>query len=175
MATTADHGSLVVSSNLTSIMNSLPKEKVSSLVSTIRKMLLDSRNLNQTACGGASTRKIRSVPVGESIMRLRFGRWLVNLLLLAQLTKPFTFERDHWAYLCHITPGDNIFRTTNKLTLDRWDPEYATQSTRANKSQQKDSFLELLNLEYNIKYGYMMICLRTRTSIVSNTWYPVWF
>ena len=41
-----------------------------------------------TACGGASTRKIgRSVPGGESVMMLRLGRRLVNLLPFAQRTK----------------------------------------------------------------------------------------
>ena len=40
-----------------------------------------------TACGGASTRKIRSVPGGESAMRLRLGRRFVNLVPLAQRTK----------------------------------------------------------------------------------------
>ena len=32
----------------------------------------------ETACGGASTRKTRFVPGGDSIMRLRLGRRLVN-------------------------------------------------------------------------------------------------
>ena len=36
--------------------------------------------------GGASTRKIRSVPGGGNIMRLRLGRRLVNLLPLAHST-----------------------------------------------------------------------------------------
>ena len=40
-----------------------------------------------TTCGGASTRKTRSAPGGESLTRLRLGRRLVNLLPLAQRTK----------------------------------------------------------------------------------------
>ena len=43
-----------------------------------------------TACGGASTRKIRSVLGGERVMRLRLGWRVVNLLPLAQPAKTLT-------------------------------------------------------------------------------------
>ena len=90
MATTAEHGSLVVSSNLTSTMKSLFQR--SSEFPHVKNLKNASGSPEVgTACGGASTRKIRSVPGGESVMRLRLGRRLFNLLPLAQRTKTFTW------------------------------------------------------------------------------------
>ena len=59
MATTAEHGSLmVVSSNLTSTMKSLLKEKVSALMSHVKnlKILLDPQKLEPCVGVTASTR-----------------------------------------------------------------------------------------------------------------------
>ena len=89
MASTAGHGLLVVSSNLTSTMESLFQR--SSEFPHVKHLKNASGSPEiRTACGGASTRNIRSVPGGESAMRLRLGRRLINLLPLAQRTKTFT-------------------------------------------------------------------------------------
>ena len=83
MATTAEHGSLVVGSTLTSTMKSLLEEKSEFPHVKNLKKASGSPEIG-TACGDASTRKIRSVPGGESVLRLRLGSSrLVNLLPLA--------------------------------------------------------------------------------------------
>ena len=41
---------------------------------------------SESRVGGTSARKIRSVPGGESVSRLRLGKRLVDLLPLAQRT-----------------------------------------------------------------------------------------
>ena len=77
MATTAGHGSLVVSSNRTSTMKSLKYSGFPHVKNP--KNACGSPEIG-TACGGASTRNIRSVQRGGSIMRLRLGRRFVSLL-----------------------------------------------------------------------------------------------
>ena len=90
MATTAEHGSLVVSSNLTSTMKSLFKEFPHAFQES-EKILLDLQQLKPNI--GGTRRPVYPVrfPGGESVMRLRFGRLLGNLLpFLAQRTEALT-------------------------------------------------------------------------------------
>ena len=89
MGSSAGDGSLVVNSNLTSTMKSVFKVKCEFPHVKNLKYVSGSPEIG-TACGGASAGKIWPVPGGESVMRFRLGRRLVNILPLAQRTKTFT-------------------------------------------------------------------------------------
>ena len=79
MASSAGHGSLAVSSKLSIAFKGKKSEfpHVKNL-----KNAFGSPEIG-TVCGGASTRKVRPVPGGESVMRLRLGRRLINPLPVA--------------------------------------------------------------------------------------------
>ena len=88
MATTAERGSLVVSSNLTSNMKSLLKKSEFPHVCILQYYVKNLKNASGSpeigiVTGGASCRKIRSVLAGGGVMRLSVGRRLVDLIPLA--------------------------------------------------------------------------------------------
>ena len=80
MASSAGHGSLVVSSNLTSIMKSLFQRSSEFPPVKNLKNASGSPEIGPRVVARRSV-KTRSVPGGESDMRLRLGRRMVNLLL----------------------------------------------------------------------------------------------
>ena len=91
MASSTDHGSLVVSSNLTRppwkrFVKKSELPHVKNLQNTFGSPEIG------TTCWWhvGSYNSIRSVPGGESAMRLSLGRRLVNLLPVTQRTNPLT-------------------------------------------------------------------------------------
>ena len=93
-ASSTDHGSLVVSSNLTSTMKTLFKEKLISSCQESDKSLPGSQEIVENFGVGTYVpiRRPR-IPLfkgGESIIRLSLGGRKVNLLPVAQRTNAFT-------------------------------------------------------------------------------------
>ena len=96
MASSKDHGSLVVSSNLTSTMKTLFKEKrISSCQEPDKSLSLGPQRLwKNFGVGTYNPIRRPKIPLfkgGESVIRLSLGRRLVNLLPVAQRTNAFTY------------------------------------------------------------------------------------
>ena len=94
MASSTDQGSLVVSSNLTSTMKTLFKEKrISSCQESDKSLSLGpQRLLKNFGVGTYGPIRRSRIPLfkgGESVIRLSLGRRLVNLSPVAQRTNAF--------------------------------------------------------------------------------------
>ena len=94
MASSTDHGSLVVSSNLTSTMKTLFKEKcISSCQESDKSLPGSPENVKNLGVGTYSPIRRPRIPRfkgGESVIRLSLGTLLVNLLPVAQWTNVLT-------------------------------------------------------------------------------------
>ena len=94
MASSTDHGSLVVSSNLKSTMKTLLKKSelphVKNLINHSPWVPRDCKELRSRHVQPHTKTKNPAIQGGESVIRLSLGRRLVNLLPVAERTNAFT-------------------------------------------------------------------------------------